>query len=96
MPACAAPYVGVCVVCLTSHSFGPGALYHVTRRTSEIKDAREIPRMRMLCEILASLHDALMYTGQADMVQSHRPRLRACVCVCLSVWGGCLSLCMCV
>ena len=38
-------------------------------RTSEVKDPREIPRIRMLCEILASLHDALMYTGQVDMVR---------------------------
>jgi len=38
-------------------------------RPSEVKDVREIPRIRTICEILGALHDALMYTAQTDMVQ---------------------------
>ena len=39
-------------------------------RPSEVKDVREIPRIRTICEILGALHDALLYTTQTDMVRA--------------------------
>jgi len=64
-----APRTGSCHINTTPPS-ACGA--RLGSRPSEVKDVREIPRIRTICEILGALHDALMYTAQTDMVRIRR------------------------